>query len=283
MLRRIYRFENRSGSDFVTFPLIEPRQVSGQQIRSGLFDAAGQDYPIRLLGAAPGRKAVGREQVVFVLASKQHCPGVIDGKWDTLVNKLYTFGEGKLWSQDSTEDDKRWAYAFLAGELPVREVDFARNRRHLETGVEFSRLSDWYGETVTGSEVITETPHSWTLNNPGLQRAGNLIIRLRANSTAGFDNNPTLLNALGPQEITINKEAAMAVSEIRIRPSVGVVEYSDNDGVSYGNVYDLVTLGSTQTVLFELLPGDNPITYMQDSGTPDLTIEWEFSPAWVTP
>lgn len=277
MLRRLVRFERRDGLEYIKLPQTEARFSTSQILRGKNFSAAGQDYPIRMTGLGPGLKDIAMESMDFVLASRNRCPGVIDGKWETLVEMCHSFGVGKLWSRDDLYDE-RWAWAYLS-KMPDREHALSFNARHMQIQLTFGRLSDWFGETETGEETISASPTNFDIVNPGLRRAGSLIIRLRSNGVGGFDN-PTLSNGIGSQTITIAKEADFASSEIRIRAANNVVEYSNDDGANYANIYDLVTLGDGQAHVMEVLRGTNPMIYTQPSGTPDLTIEWSFDPAW---
>lgn len=278
MLRRLTKFEHRDGLEYIRLPQTEASYQTTQPLRSKIFQAAGQDYPIRMLGLGPGLKDMATENATFVLASLNRCPGVIDGKWSTLIETCLGYGVGKLWSEDDLYEP-RWAWAYLI-KMPDRQHTLSFNARHIAVAMTFGRLSDWYAaEATTGTVEVSASPTNFNIVNEGFTRAGAVTIRLRSNAVGGF-NVPTITNGIGSQAVTINKVADSAASEIRIRSANNVVEYSNDDGVNYANIYDLVTLSGEQAALMEILRGTNPMIYTQPSGTPDLTIDWSIVPAW---
>lgn len=280
-LRRIEKFTNRAGDeefDFTASTVTVTRLRMDQGYRSPRFYAAGQHYPARVRGFSPALRDVRNVAATIELADFATAdPAVVDAAVDELLATCHRFGLGKLWTIDD-DSVRRWAWAELAA-APFEMGPF--NFIDLPLELTWAVFSDWYGETpVTGSQAVSASPTSWDITNGGSLRAGMLEVRFRAGSTGGFANNPTLANARGDQAIAFAIDAASADDEIRIRPDDDAAEYSDDDGATYSDAYDDVTLADDQAVLFELPPGVNPITYTQDSGTPDLTISWSYYEAF---
>ena len=269
--RRLEQFSSRDGFTVIDLSSIVVSHSSEQGVRSAYFHAAGQDYPQRTMGYAPALMAMARETAVLDLFGE---PSDVDDATDELFASLHEIGLGQLWTIDDN-DVLRWAWACI-GAMPSHAAGpFTLFNRTAE--VVFDRYSDWFAETpTTGSVALTANPTGFDIDNAGFGRASRVVFRLRANATSGFGNNPTLTNARGEQSITVNLDAASADAEIRIRNEDRVVEQSTDDGTNYTDAFDLVTLGDTQAHLMEIHRGINPMSYSQDSGTPDAVLEWEY-------
>ena len=88
---------------------------------------------------------------------------------------------------------------------------------------------------------------------------------------------PVIENLTLAQRVATTRDAVSADSELRLQTEIFAVEFSDDDGASYNDDYDLVGLADTQAMLIELEPGNNAIRV---TGCSDAVLEWEFDPAY---
>lgn len=267
------RFTTINGLSVHTFPELEYEYDSGQSLRQPMAAGVGAHYAHRFGGTMPGLKDTGVERI------RGNVSGDTVQEVDALKDDLRAMqdiGLGKLWTVDA-DGDRRWAYAALAS-LP-EIVTATRHGLWSPVVIEFTRWSDWYGETpITGSRVVTATPDTWTITMTGNATTGHAVFRLRANNSTGYTN-PVLRNEEMGQQVSSARDASAASSELKIDSWAYLVAHSTDDGASYTPDWANVTLPAAQVALIELRPGDNLFRYT-NTGTPAVTIEWTIYPAW---
>jgi len=275
--RRIEKFTSRDGADVVDFSELLVSARTSQGLRAGQFYAAGQHYPSRTHGYAPSLKMSAREEL---MVDPFGDPLVVDAAVDELRSLCYGIGLGQLWTIDDAAV-LRWAWAALV-EMPASEMG-PFTQFNMPLAIAFERFSDWFSEDpVTGSQALASGSVAFDINNAGDAKASAVTFRLRANATGGFANNPTLSNARGSQALTIALDAVSANAEVRIRNDDNAIDASTDNGATYADAYDLATLADDQVALMEIHRGVNPMTYSQDSGTPDAVIEWSYYEAFLS-
>jgi hypothetical protein len=268
------KFENPYGELVYEFPRISFEHEQSQDVRNAFSPVVGADYGFDFHGELAAPKGFGQESVRFVIVGDTLAE--TEAALDEAKSRLYRAGRGKLYIE-ALDGTTRWAWARI-GAMPNMRFGVA-NRSFVPVVVDFIRFTDWYGELITGSAVITSTPDTFTITNPGNAVIKALTLRLRSNSAAGFTD-PLLLNQTNGYQIATTRDAASVNDEWRIdTDGEPRVRYSTDNGATYSDDYDLVTIGPQQVSLMQLNPGDNQFEYT-DQGTPDLTLEWSFYEAY---
>lgn len=275
-IRYPYLFESDDGAIAVQFGTAQLEYDQSQDYRVASAPLVGADYQHDFLGVYQSPKENGVEVVRWMIIGVKH-DDYIEDAFDELASKIDRIGRGKLWTI-GTRSDRRWCSA-----RPVRRpvpIIGAETVNHMPVECEFARFSDWYGETLqTGSTVISSTPHAFEITNPGNARVRNAIFRLRSSGATGFTN-PSLVSSTAGLQLVSSRDAQSVDSELRIDCGQMRVEYSNDNGSTYVDDYDKVTIPATQVVLMDIEPGLNSFTYSQDSGTPNATLEWSFYAAY---
>lgn len=270
VVRYAEKFESRDGLISCTFPTDTYEFEPGQPYRESLERVHGADYAHDFAGYLPWPKQPGLEVVRCVIWGTS---GVnADSQFDDLVSKCRRAGLGKLFSIDNA-GTRRWCYAKL-GERPLYRAT-QEQFFNIPVALRFVRLSDWFGAAATtGTNTVTTSPKTVTINNPGNAPALNVQFRLRANTAGGFTA-PNLRNTENGYSIGTSRTSSSAADEVRIDSGRMAVEYSQDDGTTYANDYALAVLGGTQVGVFRLEPGDNDIE-VTCGGAPDFALEWSF-------
>jgi hypothetical protein len=271
--RRIEKFTDRLESETVSFDGPAFAWRSEQQFRSGRAAAAGQHYPVRLMGYGPGLKDLGRELVSY---NPFGDPDDVDDLVDELRSKCHRFGVGKLWTVDDASD-RRWCWASLEGWQSAMDAFTQFDRPH---ELRFERWSNWFAEDpTTGSHTLNGALENFAIVNAGVTRVTDITFRFRSNGSPGVPAPFTLTNATNGQALTIARDMVGAALEERLRTGAMACEHSTDDGTSYADDYDQLTLPATQAVLMELEPGSNSFFAAFDA-TPDGVLEWSFYAAF---
>jgi len=269
-------YESEDGSISVTFGTAQLEYDQSQEYRIASVPLVGADYEHDFLGRYQSPKADGVEIVRWMILGVND-DALTEDTFDDLVSKIDRIGRGKLWTIDS-QSTRRWCRA-RATKRPVPVIG-AEIVNHMPVECEFKRSSDWYGETLqTGSQLLDSTPEPFNITNPGNMRVRDAIFRLRSNSATGFTNPQFVSQGVGMQ-IASTRDAVSADSELRIDAGEMRVEWSNDNGSTYTDDYDKVTVPVTQVGLLDLEPGVNSIIYT-DGGTPNATLEWEFYAAYA--
>lgn len=271
--RYVNKFTSIDGSTIsVTFPLNMYEYESQQGLRAPAATIAGADYGHDYLGYAAGSKEFAVESVRFLVVNTT--VATLEDTLSTIRADCHRIGLGKLWVTDANGVN-RWAYARLTSMPTFRVATGAIH--HVPVTLTFRRQSNWFASAATtGTNTVGsgESPKAVTINNPGNARVKDIVFRLRANGSAGITN-PSLTNGTNGYSIATTRDSASANSEIRIDTARMAVEYSNDNGSSYADDFDLVTLGSEQVGIMALEPGDNAFTVVC-GGTPDFDLEWSF-------
>lgn len=286
--RRLEKFESADASISQTFPLFEFEWESQQDLRSPLAHLVGAHYGFDHRGTSPGLLDFGAERLRCMVYESAG-PATVDTSLDALMSKLWSIGQGKLFTIDSA-GDRRWAYARLRSmpSISWRAGDILSKGLALD----FVRLSPWYGTTAfTHTETVTASPDSFTLAVPGNIDTGLVVVRFRANAIGGFSAGVKLENLTAVHGINYvfesSRASASADSEIRLRTAnVGVtgtpdVGYSNDDGASYADDFGNLVLSTDHQVLaFRFAAGNNSMRATV-GGTPNVDISFEIYGAWA--
>lgn len=207
-------------------------------------------------------------------------PEDVDAVIDELNAKMHNIGLGKLWTvgRDSGGNDvERWSY-FRATSKP-RTRWRAGDSLRKQAVCQFRGGPYWFGDTAyTWDETITSSPVNVVLDVPGNAPAWWMVMRLRSNSSAGFED-VDLWNLTNGYRMTGTRNAGSADDEMRIDTERQVFEFSDDDGATYADDYASWSIGDTQVALFRLEPGENTVQ-VTCAGTPNFDFEGSLYPAW---
>lgn len=269
-------FLGSDGSTSYTFPLKQLEYDPQQAYVQALEQLAGADYPFDAYGTSPWPKAHGIETIRFMVANDT--PANLDTEIDNLISKLRRGGLGKLYTTDAAAV-YRWSYCKLMQRpSSLRKTEMSG---YTVVSLQFVRESDWYAASATTATIaLAATPQAFTLTNPGNGRVRDITFRLRSNNGTGFTH-PSIVNGTLALTISSARNAASANSELKITTlhGGGLVQYSNDDGVSYTDDYANVTLPSGQVPLMELDAGVNSMSYT-DGGTPNSSLEVSFFAVW---
>lgn len=271
--RRLEKFENAAGTVSQAIPLFEYEWESSQGLKAPQAAAIGAHYGVDLLGTSPGVMDFGAERLRCLLYEPGG-PSDVDDELDDLMSKLWSIGQGKLYTIDSA-GDRRWAYARLRSMPTItwRAGDILSKGLALD----FVRLSSWFSETqITDTETVTADGETWVVANPGNISATRGTIRIRSNSAAGFTN-PKITNETTGDEFETARDASSANDEVKLDTTVPSVEYTSDNGVNYSDDYsNYQEPPVTQRLLsFSLAPGNNTLR-LNSGGTVNCDVEVAF-------
>ena len=273
--RYLEKFENDGGTVSQVFPVKQYEWESSQGLRAPSAAIAGAHYELDLLGTGLGLKSSARERLRFLIPNIT--VATIETDFDTLKEKIYKIGRGKLYVINAAGDTRRWAYARPLM-LPSSLVRVGQPRVLTVSALEFRRDSDWFGAAQSINQTVSASPTTWTVTNPGNAPVYNAIMRLRANGAAGFAN-PMIENLTNGYYWSSSRGSISANSELKVDAGKATVEWSDNDGSSYADDFALFTRGTLQVQFMKLDVGANSIRY-SGSGTPSLDVLFTFDAPW---
>jgi hypothetical protein len=270
VVRYAEKFESRDGAISLAFPADSYEFEPSQTYRESLERVHGADYAHDFAGYLPWPKQTGVEVVRCVIWGTSGANA--DSQFDDLVSKCRRAGLGKLFSIDNA-GTRRWCYAKLA-ERPLYRAT-SEQFFNIPVALRFVRLSDWYGASLVSDDVlITTSPQTFIVNNPGNAPALAVQWWLQSNTSAGFTA-PNIRNTENGYSIGTSRAASSSSDVLRIDSGRMAVEYSQDGGTVFANDYALAVLGGSQVGLFRLEPGDNTIE-VTGGGTPNFWIEWSF-------
>lgn len=278
MRRHLYRFSSPDGSVNVDFPLDEYEWEQSQDLRVPISIVAGAHYGWDHRGTQTGLKAVARERVRFL---EIDTPAALDSSLDLLRGRLFQIGRGKLWTVGD-DDSERWAWSRLAS---MPQLTLTVNDRVTQPVIlEFLRLGDWQTPALVAvSQNVTTTSADIEVTNPGTSPQSFIVMRVRANTSAGFAN-WRVENLTNGYIIETNLVASSVDDELRIDTERPAIEFSDDDGVSYATaVANLVIQGLPYVyppLAMILEPGGNTLR-MTSTGTPDYEFVASFYGAYI--
>lgn len=271
-LRYAHKFTGEGGS--VTFPLAQYEYEPAQDFRTADVALVGADYAYDFAGVHPWAKAVGIEPVRFLLAGAD--PVTLQNQFDSMLVTLVNAGLGQLWTTDAAGVE-RWADAKLASRPSISSA--TQRWGYSPVALAFRRYSDWFGvPMVSGSAVITTTPQLVNFTNAGNARNYRVSFRFRSNSATGF-NAPQMEHMGNGLVLGSTRVASTATQEIRIDGERALVEWSTDDGLTYSPDYGSLVIGPKQAEFMRLEPGSNTLR-LTNTGTPNYTLEWAFSPSY---
>ncbi|CCF83652.1 hypothetical protein [Nitrolancea hollandica] len=266
-VRYLDRFTSADGATVVTFPIELYEWQSKQELRTAFAPIVGGDYAVDLLGGDPAGKQPGAESLSFDVG--EDTDGAINTLIDDLKADCHRIGSGKLWTTDAA-GNRRWAWARATG-MPGYAVNI-NNELVVPVALEFTRLSDWFGETLqTHTEEIVSTPHTFNLTTQGNAPVQAVVIRFRANGAGGYTN-PKLRNKTNGENFTVNRIAAGANDEIRVDTGRWACDVSDDDGMTYTDALPDLVIADRQFNILTLAEGLNQMEF-SDEGLPDLVLE----------
>lgn len=267
--RHIEKFENSAGTVSQAMPLFEYEWESSQPLKAPQAAVIGGHYGVDLLGTVPGVMDFASERLRCLLYEGAG-PSTVDSSLDALMSKLWSIGQGKLFTIDSA-GDRRWAFARLRSMPTItwRAGDILSKGLALD----FVRLSPWFSTTaISATAAKSASPATLDVTNGGNIAARRVQIRIQSSSAAGFSN-IKVVNGANGHEFESTRDAASTNDELRLDTTVPELTYSTDDGVNRADDYGTyVEPPAAQKLLcFDLEPGVNTLT-ITCSGTPNYTI-----------
>lgn len=274
--RYVEKFESWDGAMSYQFPLGEYEWDSQQGLIVPNRPVISGDYGYDYLNLFPAPKAVAEETIrVLIPDTVQNVGSEIARARST----CYRIGLGKLYMTDYA-NQQRWAWARLS-QMPNYKVSRG-NETKVPLIFSFVRETDWQ-DTAAQSLVIAITganPKSFTITNPGNLAVETAVWRWRSNSATGWNAGAFVYSTTNGFSYVTTRAAIGANDEIRFNGKTFAVEYSANDGATYVNDFANLYLPVTQWALMRLEPGVNNMLFQQAAGTPDLSLEVSYYPAY---
>lgn len=244
------KFENSGGSVTQTFPTRLYEWESSQDLRTPSASLTGAHYDLDLLGSVIGLKASARERLRFVISNLT--VATIETDFDTLKQKIYSIGQGKLYVINSAGSARRWAWA-RPTILPSSIIQVGQPRILTVSALEFRRDSDWYDTTITNEgEVLNADPDTVVISNAGNAPVFNAIITLKGTFT-----NPSITSSTTGFSFSSTRDGSAAAHWLKIDCGRGTVEFSTDSGATYADDMPNFTRGASQVGFMRIDPGDN--------------------------
>lgn len=276
-LRYVEKFTNIAGTISYEFPLGLYEWETSQVLRTATGQAIGADYAHDHHGYAPSPFAPSRERIR--VTAFEITTALLEAAMDEARAECYRIGLGYLYRLDSDGSTRRRALARL-GSMPgfTRQVG---QSVHIPLIFDFLRVGPWMSATsVTGSQKVDANPETFNITNDGNLPCDAIVFRFRSDGT-GPTTDLSLTNTTNGMSFSTTRDLSHADHELRVNTETWAVEYSANDGSSYANDYSLFSTGAAQVGIMRLEPGVNAMSAAVASGTPDYTLEWEFTPRWA--
>lgn len=265
--RYLVKFESRDGAEALLFPRIDHEWDEQQALNLAGVSIIGASYGVDLLGHAVAPKGAAIERVRYVVTGT---PAQVDVEIDDQRYKLQSFGIGKLWSRDATENGNfRWAWA-RASAMP--DISTGTKDNNVQpVSVTFTRYSDWFAADATVDvETVDASPHTVTLTNSGNAQIDAITVEL-----AGTFTNPKLTNLTTGEWVQLTRSGAGASDVLRLIANEFRAEYSADSGATWLSAYPDLVMGPTQVGFLRLIRGTNTLQLVDDA-TPDATLTLTF-------
>lgn len=278
-VRYVEKFENLAASLSFAFPLGLYECQEEQGLRTAFSAGVGADFAHDHHGYAAAPKDLGLITVRSL--ARQSTPALLEAHIDELRAECYRIGLGYLYRLNQDGSTRRRCLARLAA-MPGYTINGSWQFGVAAIAPRFQKLSDWMATTpTTFSQKVDVDDETFTVNNPGDLPCDAIIFRFRSDS-GGPTNNLSLLNSTNGFEFSTTRDLAAAADELYVDTGKRLVQFSNNDGLSYSNDYGNFTIGPGQGgVIMRLDPGDNILVAGVSSGAPDYTLEGEFTPRYV--
>lgn len=276
MIRYAEKAVSLDGAQSVTFPLFQYEWQGSGAMRPARTTIPGTNYAFDHLRNAITPRDVARESIRFMMGEDtvQATADAIDD----LAGRLLAMGP--FWLTTLGPDGtRRKARCRLASKVDIL-VSYRRSIT-APAVLDIERYSDWFDNALQQHvEVLTATPTTFTVTNPGSMPAELMVIRFRSNGATGYTN-PILENLTNGFEFRSLRDAIDANSELKLDTEEPSVRHSTDDGGTYADDFANYTLPSLQMPLsFRLDPGPNSIRYT-NTGTPALNIEFLYYPVYA--
>jgi hypothetical protein len=271
--RYLSSFQSLDGVYSFTLPQYAYEYQPRQNLRESEVIVMGRDFALDLMSGKVLLKEVAEESASLV--SLNESLTALDTAIDNMKSALYHGADGYLFTTgaDGTVRRARGRLTRMP-EMTLSTIPYA-----IPTAIHFKRYSLWgVASAINTSTLVTANGQTWTVNNPGNTPITKMVIRLRANTSAGIVN-PIITNnsapVASPAVFASLRDSVSVNSEIKLDTSVPSVEWSDNNGSSYVDDFANYVLptGVQALLSFRLIPGNNTIQY-NGSGTPNLQVEF---------
>lgn len=278
-LRHLEKFQPYLlGSPF-TFPRIEQEWVPASPLRLRYTSLVGASYAYNHVPGVPLRE-VATESVRFWLDAMDS-QGNLEEQIDAMRSRLLLGAEGTLWMLNS-DGTRRWCRAQVA-ELPQMTLGY-RPWQKIAVNAKFLRFTDWQAENATtGTAVITASGQTFQITNVGNIPQPFVVLRLRANTSAGIIN-PKLTNQTNGYILESTFDSASANGELRYQTEVPKVDESNNDGGSYADAFTKMVVQASPykypLLAFQIEPATNTVLYT-GGASQSLNIDWSLHGAFA--
>lgn len=278
-LRYLEKFTPAVLGSPISFPRYEQEWQPSSPLRLRYTTIVGASYAYNHVPGVPLRE-VAEENIRFMLDAVS-TQGNLEEQIDAMRSRLLLGAEGKLWMLNS-DGSRRWCYAQVAA-LPEMIFTY-RPWQKVMVQCRFFRFSDWQSENPsTGTAIITASGQTFTITNTGNIPQPFVVLRLRANTSAGIIN-PKLLNQTNGYILETARDSASVNSEIRYMTEVPKVEYSNNDGSSYADDFSQMVVQASPykypLLAFPIEPATNTILYT-GGVSQSLNIDWSLYGAFA--
>lgn len=310
-MRRFYRMTKPDNTGEWLLPILEPAETVAISHRSAFVRASGGDGAFDAYGGERAPRDVGDVTLDFIIYGATDTAAAIQAAiaamYAGLGDGARSDGKRKLWSREADGSGLRWAYCKLGGRPELQKM--RENILHQPVTVSLLLPDPTFYDPITAAWLaaegytsiavssglvgepidpdltfarfnITSSPFAFTLTNDGLRETRLLIFRLESQATNGFTN-PQIANATTVQSFAsaTDGDTASTVLSINCSAGLGRARKSVNGGAAWTDDTLNLSLGQSQAVLMELLPGDNEFTFTS-GGTPNLRLLCWWAHAW---
>lgn len=275
--RLLEKFENVGGTVSQLMPDAEYEWQSRQALRNPYATISGASYGYRYGGATPAPKALAYETVsCSILATPGQDPDDVDTTYDDLKSKLWSIGQGKIYTLDSL-GVRRWAYASLVA-MPQMQWR-AGMIWEISLVIDFVRESDWYSTTLTTSSATLGSDP--TIANAGNAPVYNAILTIGGTYTDPVLTNTSLLipNTALNYKLATLRDGTNANHQVKFDAGANTVQYTATGGAPYADDYSNYVRQAGQVHLMVLQPGDN--VFSRSGVSASSTLYWQFYPAYL--
>lgn len=266
------KFTSLDGSTIVyTFPLNNFEAQEEQGLRTAFGQGIGGDYPHDYLGYSAAPKSMGTINIRTTIVSSSTAN--LETARSQAGSYCYRIGRGWLYRLSQDGSTRQRCLARLQSMPSLTRSGW--QDVHQPIVFNFAKLSDWQATTATtGSVDFSTDPKTFTITNAGDLPLTDIVFRFRSDST-GPTVDLNLTNTTNNYAFATTRDLDHADKELKVDSGLGTVEYSDDDGSTYADDYDLFTYG-VQDAFMRIEPGNNSMRAAVASGTPDVTLEYSF-------
>lgn len=247
-------FSNAADSAEFDFPLADYSFEYEQAMYTPDAPQSGAHGSFDLLRDGVAAKGPGLLRLSFTVY--ETTPGTVETTVDEMMQKLYSYGRGKLWTvgpdSATANDVERWTYA-RAMQMPSLRW---QGGDILSKGASIAFRTDpfWYGTTALSGSPFTlnSDPDTFTITNGGNAPIYNAVLTL-----SGTYTNPVIRNTTNGYQLESATDGSSANHLLQFDAGIPRVRKSTNNGSTWSDDYANYVRQSGQVHLMVLDVGDN--------------------------